>query len=1282
MKRTIRFLMLLMLSIVSVTAMASDIIIPENGLKIYEIGNDYIKIKWENAVDPDGCDPSKLIYRVGWHDRVDDMLEEPYTFSNFMEGTNKYKITGLKPNTKYKLLLQVRRPGDAKFTRYKTTYETTTNFHPIVKYPGLEIMNATDSTITVGWNKVWETIGNKKNITYIVQYEGRNKWYETLPYPKYRVEMTDQDTYTIRKNLWDNLEYHVTVFARGPHDTKEAEVGYKVVKTKETTDNEVFVRADYPDRMYDVSIRDNSLEVEVIRPYNSNNTVTGITHKIYVKETWDNVWKLHPCEGYRVANSDKIRFKVTDLKPETDYNLLPVSINDANGNKMFYDVFTRRTREVPDNTKPTLQDRHVEVSHVTKNTATLTWVCASDDRTPKEGLRYNLYIFNPKVEKIREYHVYDQSEITVYDLEPSTEYTATLSVNDQSNNFIFYDDCEFTTNDGTAPVIADPDIRVTKYYAKGFTVEWTPATDNVTAQDELIYFVGFKDSSDLNFNIVATLKGETSYTFNPLNSPYRPYDVKIYVYDKAGNHSEYEVIKRIMHPHYKPIVNDKEIQTSNLTYNGVTLKWAEAYDEYTPADEMDYAICCGLDGYSSVPIVAQVHGTTSYTLSDLAPNTRYKIMILAINGDGDRSEYNAKIITTEKDPTIAEEYGLYVNGESVTSLNCTNAPSIRGKVTYNDKAKTLVLKDAELSSIDSRIPLNIFLEGYNTVKGNIVSKDNRLRFLGSGKLYVEGSTPCEVGDSLIIEGGCTVSLSGSGSYALGLALNQKGIYINASSLKVNGGGIVPSVIGCTELVLTDCEFLSDHSYVNSEFVDAKGNEATDRIKIGPKDLIPPTLPVDDDTPTIKVKDHEGAWVSWYRAEDNVSDERLTYEVYVKNANTDTYGAEPEYSDVLTSCHIGGLEPNTEYTIRVAACDAAGNKAYYKEVSFTTDPDPLEGRRYPVYIMGNQVNGDNCNDILGDGGSMTYDPDTRTLKLDNVTLSGSGQAIQAYEGINIDLVGTNIINTETGIFTTSGQSNIISGSGSLIVMSATPINGWGNIALTGGCTVELDATGCGTPAIMLAYNTISVDGSTLKAKGDAPNPSIYGCSTLYLYGGTAITSGQRFDSASGQFLDAQGNMATDEVVITLRPGDTIAPTITDDVIVVTKTTDSSISLSWTAATDNETKDDELSYGIELIGGGEGFFQDPGKSTSWTFTGLKPETTYTIKISVKDNAGNESSYKETTATTTSSLATSISDIQNNGGDSSIYGTDGVRRSSLKNGINIVITPDGKAVKMTRK
>lgn len=1279
--------MLLMLLIVSVTAMAKPTV-PNKKVRVVEITNTSITVEWDRAIGENG-NKTGIEYQVWYWEPVSGLTLEDYHMDPVprKKDIDRWKITNLKPGQTYYVEVRCIEPGDKYWTDYEDLKLTTLKTKPIVTNPTVDILNVTKDGITISWHNATPTNGKPEDLVYEASYEWATSGLLGGYKEKFLVKGTN--VLTMKDDHGKNESYHIKLRVRGQGewDREWADYEYHKVTTPSTDEiNPKLTTADVKAKIRETTT---NVQVTVQNAYNiinGENSATGMTYQMYYRKSSDASWQIHPNRGImtRPSGTGSIIYNIDNLEPNTLYDFLPVAINQY-GNKVFYNAISLQTVE-PDEVAPVLLSEKVDVENITKHSATVKWIQATDDKTPAENLFYNIRVVTPEQLAANEagmiYSAKGENSIVIYDLLPSTDYIVLIRVQDRGLNITEYRQASFTTKDGIAPVIAAPKLSVSKYYAKGFAVEWTPAADDVTAQDELIYYVGIKRSDDLNFNIVATLKGETSYTFKTLSDPLSPYDVKIYVYDKAGNHSEYEVLEKIMHPHYFPIISDREVKTSNLTHNGVTLKWTEAYDELTPADEMNYVIFCDKDGLSQLPKVAEVCGTTSYTLSDLEPSTRYKIRIIAVNVDNNNSRYDDTIITTEKDPSIPEEYGLYVNGESVTSLNCTNAPSIRGKVTYNDKAKTLVLKDAELSSIDSRIPLNIVLEGYNTIKGNIVSKDNRLRFLGSGKLYVEGSAPCEVGDSLIIEGGCTVSLSGSGSYALGLALNQKGIYINASSLKVNGGGLVPSVIGCTELMLTDCEFLSDHSYVNSSFVDANGDTATDRIKIGPKDLIPPTLPADDDTPTIEVKDHEGAWIKWYRAEDNVSDENLTYEVYVKNAKADTYGAEPEYSDVLTSCAIHCLNPNTEYTVCVVACDAAGNKAYYKEVSFTTDPDPLEGRRYPVYIMGDQVNGDNCNDILGDGGSMTYDPDTRTLKLDNVTLSGNGQAIQAYEGINIDLVGTNIINTETGIFTTSGQSNIISGSGSLVVMSATPINGWGNIALTGGCTVELDATDCGTPAITLAYNTISVDGSTLKAKGDAPNPSIYGCSTLYLYGGTAITSGQRFDSASGQFFDAQGNMATDEIVITLRPGDVIAPTIMDDVVVVTNTTDSSISLSWTAASDNETKVDELSYGIELIGGGDGFFQDPGKSTSWTFTGLKPETTYTIKISVKDNAGNESSYKETTATTTSSLATSISDIQNNGGDSSIYGTDGVRRSSLKNGINIVITPDGKAVKMTRK
>ena len=76
--------------------------------------------------------------------------------------------------------------------------------------------------------------------------------------------------------------------------------------------------------------------------------------------------------------------------------------------------------------------------------------------------------------------------------------------------------------------------------------------------------------------------------------------------------------------------------------------------------------------------------------------------------------------------------------------------------------------------------------------------------------------------------------------------------------------------------------------------------------------------------------------------------------------------------------------------------------------------------YSLYVGAIQVTSDNQDDVLGDGnggtGSVSFDPDTRTLTLNNATLTGvngSGVFIDDnfYEWnsqLTIELVGTNTI----------------------------------------------------------------------------------------------------------------------------------------------------------------------------------------------------------------------------------------------------------------------------------
>ena len=106
-----------------------------------------------------------------------------------------------------------------------------------------------------------------------------------------------------------------------------------------------------------------------------------------------------------------------------------------------------------------------------------------------------------------------------------------------------------------------------------------------------------------------------------------------------------------------------------------------------------------------------------------------------------------------------------------------------------------------------------------------------------------------------------------------------------------------------------------------------------------------------------------------------------------------------------------------------------------------------------------------------------------------------------------------------------------------------------------------------------------------------------------------------------FIDHQEYVA--QIWGTTTP-DTEAPS-TPTNLTVTGSTSSSISLSWTASTDNIIV---AAYDIYV----DGTLKTSSTSNSATVTGLNPSTTYTFYIKAKDAAGNTSSQSNTVTGTT--------------------------------------------------
>ena len=110
--------------------------------------------------------------------------------------------------------------------------------------------------------------------------------------------------------------------------------------------------------------------------------------------------------------------------------------------------------------------------------------------------------------------------------------------------------------------------------------------------------------------------------------------------------------------------------------------------------------------------------------------------------------------------------------------------------------------------------------------------------------------------------------------------------------------------------------------------------------------------------------------------------------------------------------------------------AIGQNQDYLELT-DVDPDQPESETYALWVAGKQVTKSNQNDVLEDGGSVKFDPDTHTLTLNNAHLTLGEDANFTY---CIDSELTDML-TITGTATLSNADGIIT-AGPLTLKDAT------------------------------------------------------------------------------------------------------------------------------------------------------------------------------------------------------------------------------------------------------
>ena len=252
----------------------------------------------------------------------------------------------------------------------------------------------------------------------------------------------------------------------------------------------------------------------------------------------------------------------------------------------------------------------------------------------------------------------------------------------------------------------------------------------------------------------------------------------------------------------------------------------------------------------------------------------------------------------------------------------------------------------------------------------------------------------------------------------------------------------------------------------------------------------------------------------------------------------------------------GYIDNTDYSKIV---DKNGNNVTEVVIELIT---------YPLWVGGVQVTGANKGDILNDGGTASYDPDSNTLTLNNANITGMYQGHPLNRSIRtedmdltVDLRGSNTVDGRIAIAVygnltlTGGGSLTASGSASQVVYAR------GNLTID-GCTIsasaaenyaifcrdDLTITDSNVTATSEAACAFSSSGGSLTISGDSRLFAQATDSAIELNNGFDIGEGLGVTTPTdgyvdGNFIkDSDGNTAKSVVIerlstysVTVTPG---------------------------------------------------------------------------------------------------------------------------------------------------
>jgi hypothetical protein len=391
--------------------------------------------------------------------------------------------------------------------------------------------------------------------------------------------------------------------------------------------------------------------------------------------------------------------------------------------------------EGPDTTAPIVGNSGVITkANVTGTSLDLNWTKATDSVSVQSQLQYLAYYsLNSAMNSVANieangtavgFYTVNINTKSIADLTSGSTYYFNVIVKDEAGNKAAYTQVS-QTFDATNPTVGNSGI-ITKTNVTGTSLDlnWTKATDDVTAQANLQYLAYYSLNSSMTSvaNIEANGTAVGTYTADINTKPISgltsgsTYYFNVIVKDEVGNKAAYAQVSQDLDGTAPVVGNSGIITTSGVGQTGVTLNWTKATDAVSAQANLQYlAYYSTSSTFDSVSEVEAGTAVGTYTadintkpVTGLTVETTYYFNVIGKDEVGNKAVYAKKMqATSAAETTVIDGDNATVgDGETVTW------GSLAGGLTLTAKGEVLSGGEVilQLTSLDDLTGIAYFIE--------------------------------------------------------------------------------------------------------------------------------------------------------------------------------------------------------------------------------------------------------------------------------------------------------------------------------------------------------------------------------------------------------------------------------------------------------------------------------------------------------------------------------------------------------------------------------------------